>query len=60
MGSCCCMGCNDDDGGGGGGGGDGGLDAKGFLLALMIALVLFMICHRPRPRRNNYVVYRCY
>uniref|UniRef100_A0A0E0JIU9 Uncharacterized protein n=1 Tax=Oryza punctata TaxID=4537 RepID=A0A0E0JIU9_ORYPU len=59
MGSCCCMGCNDDDGGSGGGG-DGGLDAKGFLLALMIALVLFMICHRPQPRRNNYVVYRCY
>jgi hypothetical protein len=47
----------DDDGGGGSDG--GGLDPKGFLLAMMIALVLFMLCHRPQPRRNSYVVYRC-
>ncbi|KAG8045154.1 hypothetical protein GUJ93_ZPchr0008g12587 [Zizania palustris] len=58
MGSYCCMGCNDDDGGGGGG--EGGLDPKGFLLAMMIALVLLLICIRPQPRRNSYVVYRCY
>lgn len=58
-GSCCCMGCNggDDDSRGG----DGGFDPKGFLLAMMIALVLLMICHvRPQPRRNAYAVYRCY
>lgn len=61
-GSCCCMGCN-----GGGGddsrGGDAGflLDPKGFPLAMMIAVVLFMICQvRPQPRRNTYAVYRCY
>lgn len=58
MGSCCCMGCN---GGGDDGGGDaGGLDPKGFLLAMMIALVLFMLCHVRPPRRNSYVVYRYY
>ncbi|KAM3393186.1 hypothetical protein ACQJBY_014053 [Aegilops geniculata] len=60
-GSCCCIGCgngNDDDGGGGDGGGMG-LDPKGFLLAMLIALVLVMLCHMPKPRRNNYVVYRC-
>ncbi|PUZ56634.1 hypothetical protein GQ55_5G341600 [Panicum hallii var. hallii] len=58
-GSCCCMGCNggDDDSGGNAG---GGLDPKGFLLAMMIALVLFMLCHVRPPRRNSYVVYRCY
>lgn len=58
MGSCCCMGCNggDDDGGGDA----GGLDPKGFLLAMMIALVLFMLCHVRPPRRNSYVVYRYY
>ena len=58
-GSCFCMGCNggDDDSGGDAG---GGLDPKGFLLAMMIALVLFMLCHVRPPRRNSYVVYRCY
>ncbi|CAO2203501.1 unnamed protein product [Urochloa humidicola] len=58
-GSCCCMGCGggDDDSGGDAG---GGLDPKGFLLAMMIALVLFMLCHARPPRRNSYVVYRCY
>ncbi|KAF7005858.1 hypothetical protein CFC21_020958 [Triticum aestivum] len=58
-GSCCCIGCGnggDDDGGGDGG---MGLDPKGFLLAMMIALVLVMLCHMPKPRRNNYLVYRC-
>jgi len=56
-GSCCCMGCNDDDSGGDAG---GGLDPKGFFLAMMIAVVLFMLCHVRPPRRNSYVVYRCY
>ncbi|OQU86847.1 hypothetical protein SORBI_3003G162700 [Sorghum bicolor] len=58
-GSCCCMGCNggDDDGGGDTA---GVLDPKGFLLAMMIALVLFMLCHVRPPRRNSYVVYRYY
>ena len=41
-GSCCCLGGNGDDDGGGGDS-SGGLDPKGFLLAMMIALVLFMI-----------------
>lgn len=58
-GSCCCIGGSNDDDGGGGDGGGVGLDPKGFLLAMMIALVLFMLCHMPKPRRNNYVVYRC-
>jgi hypothetical protein len=59
-GSCCCMGCN--SGGDDSRGGDAGLlDPKGFLLAMMIAVVLFMICQvRPQPRRNTYAVYRCY
>ncbi|KQK04309.1 hypothetical protein BRADI_2g12916v3 [Brachypodium distachyon] len=57
-GSCCCLGGKGDDDGASDGGG-GGLDPKGFLLAMMIALVLFMLCHRPQPRRNSYVVYRC-
>jgi hypothetical protein len=53
------MGCNggDDDGGGDTA---GVLDPKGFLLAMMIALVLFMLCHVRPPRRNSYVVYRYY
>jgi hypothetical protein len=54
------MGCN--SGGDDSRGGDAGLlDPKGFLLAMMIAVVLFMICQvRPQPRRNTYAVYRCY
>lgn len=58
-GSCCCIGCGGGEDGGGGDGGGVGLDPKGFLLAMLIALVLFMLCHRPQPRRNNYLVYRC-
>ncbi|KAL6597927.1 hypothetical protein ACP70R_046732 [Stipagrostis hirtigluma subsp. patula] len=59
-GSCCCMNSNGGDDDSGGGDGVVGLDPKGFLLAMMIALVLFMLCHRPQPRRNSYAVYRCY
>lgn len=59
-GSCCCIGCNGGGGDEGGVDAGGGLDPKGFLLAMMIALVLLMLCHVRPPRRNSYVVYRSY